>query len=157
MKKLFGLTLIFLLSVSVLAVFAEALSTSSTGVRYVSQKELSAHTAEKTQASLDYSRNHMLANSKPKTRVYRTMSGINVVLGASSKKSATFMTSAMYRAMADAETNKNRIYSGVLSTDISEYISHSDLMKRSAENSIKSKEMVRAQMKARFMRGGGVY
>ena len=83
MKKLFGLTLIFLLYISILAVFADALSTSLNGVRYISQKELNAHTAEKTQMSLDYSRNNLLSSSRPKTRVYRTMSGFHVIQGAS--------------------------------------------------------------------------
>lgn len=154
MKKLFGLTIVLLLSISVLAVFADALSTSSGAKTYVSQKELSAHVAERTQQSLDYARNHMLASSKPKTKVYQTLNGIHTIEGASAKKTRTIMTSAMYRAMADAEANQNRIFSDVLSTEVPEYISHADLVKMSTENSIKSKEMVRARMRARFRVGG---
>ena len=147
MKKLYGLAIIFLLSISVLAVFSEALYSGANA--YVSQSELSAQTLANTGMHMEYVRGNLMKSSKPKTMVYHNLHGVVVVQGESVKIMPKFMTSTMYHAQLLAEAGMNKLYSENRDVNAQTYISHNDLTTASAENSAKQRDMGRTRIRSR--------
>lgn len=151
MTKLFSLMIISLLAISVFAVFAEAIY-SGNSKTYISSKEMRENMMEKTQQNLDYAKNKFLDTSNPKTKVYQTLHSVNVIPGESAKMrmNRETITTAAYLASEVAKSNAKRIFEDKKAASTQQYLSHDEMSKKAAQNSVNSKAAAMKQYHKKF-------